>query len=78
MDVAYYSSPGPFTELAPSQVAAIAELATAPIDLCLVAQQLLVSPPDAVNAGGPEERMAERNVRPARARRCGASRHRLP
>jgi hypothetical protein len=67
LDVAYYSSPGPFTELTPTQIDAIAELTTDPIELCLTAQRLLVSPPDAVGAGVPEVRIAERNTRPARA-----------
>ncbi len=67
MDVAYYSTPGPFTELTTTQINAITELTTDPIELCLIAQRLLVSPPDAVGAGVPEAQMAESNTRPASA-----------
>lgn len=67
MDVAYYSSPGPFTELTTTQVDAIAGLTTDPVELCLMAQHLLVSPPDAAVAGVSETRMTERNIRPASA-----------
>lgn len=45
----------------------IRSLALEPLDLCRVAQHLLVSPPDAVGAGLTLERLAERNTRPASA-----------
>ncbi len=67
MDVACYSSPGPFTKLTTAQIDAVAEVSTDPIELCLMAQRLLISPPDAVVAGVPEVRMAESNIRPATA-----------
>lgn len=67
MDVAYFAAAGPLTGLTPDQAELIRGLALGPEGLCRVAQGLLVSPPDAVGAGLSEQRMAERNTRPASA-----------
>ncbi len=63
----FFAAPGPLTELTTNQSSLIRSLELGPEDLCRVAQQLLVSPPDAVGAGLTEERLAERNTRPATA-----------
>ena len=65
MDLDFYAAPGPLTELTAEQTEVIRRLAPDPKGLCLAAQGLLVSPPDAVGAGLSEQRMAERNTRPA-------------
>ncbi len=67
MDLEFYAAPGPLTELTTTQTEIIRGLALDPKGLCLVAQGLLVSPPDAFGAGLSEERMSERNTRPAGA-----------
>lgn len=65
--VELFAEPGPFTVLAPYQCELIRSLSLAPHDLCRVAQRLLISPPDAAGAGLTDERLAERNTRPASA-----------
>lgn len=67
MEVEHYATPGPLTELAPEQLERVRGLALDPIGLCRAAQGLLISPTDATAAGLPEERLADRNVRPAQA-----------
>jgi hypothetical protein len=67
MDLDFYSAPGPLTELTTDQTEMIRRLALDPKGLCLAAQGLLVAPPDAVGAGLSEQRMAQRNTRPASA-----------
>ena len=67
MDVDFYAAPGPLTELTADQTEMVRRLALDPKGLCRAAQGLLVSPPDAVGAGLSEQRMAERNTRPASA-----------
>jgi hypothetical protein len=67
MKVGFYSVPGPLTELTSRQTEMIRGLRLDPRGLCRVAQGLLVSPPGAVGAGLSEDRMSERNTRPARA-----------
>jgi len=67
MDVDFYAAPGPLTELTTDQTEMVGRLALGPEGLCLAAQGLLVSPPDAIGAGLSEQRMAERNTRPASA-----------
>ena len=65
MGISFYAAPGPFTELTSEQSERIRRLSLDPPGLCLMAQGLLVSPPDAVGAGLSEQRLAERNTRPA-------------
>jgi len=65
VEVDFYASPGPLTELTTGQTEMIRRLGLDAPGLCRVAQGLLVSPPDAVGAGLSEERLAERNMRPA-------------
>lgn len=68
MDVDFYAEPGPLTELAPDQLTSIRALVAQrdPLALCRAAQGLLVSPLDAVAAGLSEQRLVERDLRPAR------------
>jgi hypothetical protein len=61
----FYAAPGPFTALTPRQATLIPRPDPAPAALCLLAQGLLVSPPDAAIAGLGEDRMVERDIRPA-------------
>ena len=63
--ISFYAAPGPFTELTSDQSERVRRLSLDPPGLCLMAQGLLVSPPDAVGAGLSEQRLAERNTRPA-------------
>lgn len=67
VDLAFYARPGPSTELTPEQRVLVTGLGLRPRDLCRVAQGLLVAPPDAFGAGLSEQRMLERNLRPASA-----------
>jgi hypothetical protein len=62
-----YSSPGPLTRLDPAQVPLGEGLAQDAVSICAAAQALVVEPDDATAAGVPEQRLAERNIRPARA-----------
>ena len=63
----FYATPGPLTELTADQAGTIRRLALDPKGLCQVAQGLLVAPADAAGAGLSEQRLAERNTRPASA-----------
>jgi hypothetical protein len=63
----FYAAPGPLTELTGSQAEAVRRLDQAPRDLCRTVQGLVVQPLDAHGVGLSEERMAERNTRPASA-----------
>lgn len=65
MDPAFYTAPGPFTSLSTAQVALVRTLDPDPVALCRTVQGLLVGPGDAGGAGLSEQRMAERNTRPA-------------
>jgi hypothetical protein len=67
VELDFYRAPGPLTELTTDQSEMVRSLALDPDGLCRVAQGLLVSPPDAVAADLSEERLAERNMRPATA-----------
>ena len=67
VDVDFYAAAGPLTELTSDQTEMVVRLPRNPTGLCLAAQRLLVSPPDAAGAGLSEQRMTERNTRPARA-----------
>jgi hypothetical protein len=63
----FYSVPGSLTELTSGQVDLIRGLDLDARGLCRVAQGLLVDPAEAFGAGLSEQRMAERNTRPAGA-----------
>lgn len=65
MDVAFYATPGPLTALTTSQAERIRQLNLDPTDLCRVVQGLVTPPPDADGGGLTEQRMKERNSRPA-------------
>ena len=67
LDLEFYAAAGPLTALTTDQAEMILGLALDPTDLCRAAQGLLISPPDAFGAGLSEQRMAERNTRPASA-----------
>lgn len=65
-DVVDYARPGPFTSFDEAQVPLLAGLPDDPVALCAAAQGLVVQPGDASGAGLPQERQAERNIRPMR------------
>jgi hypothetical protein len=65
LDVGFYVAPGPFTELTTDQPEMVARLAPDPRSFCRAAQGLVVAPQDAAGAGLSDQRMAERNTRPA-------------
>jgi Transglutaminase-like superfamily len=67
VDLDFYAAPGPLTALTSDQNEMVGRLALGPKALCLAAQGLLVSPPDAIGSGLSERRMTERNTRPASA-----------
>ena len=67
MDAAFYADAGPLTGLTKEQSSLVTGLGLGPQDLCRVAQCLLVAPSDAFGAGLSEQRMSERNLRPASA-----------
>ncbi|HEX6446514.1 MAG TPA: transglutaminase-like domain-containing protein [Streptosporangiales bacterium] len=62
-----YARPGAFTCFGDAQVPLLAGLPDDPVALCAVAQGLVIQPGDAIAAGVPEQRLAERNIRPMRA-----------
>ncbi len=61
-----YSAPGSFTSLSPDQLPYLAGLPDDPVGICAAARELVIQPHDALAAGVPEDRMAERDIRPAR------------
>ena len=67
VSVDFYATPGPFTALTDDQSAMVRDLVADPRALCRAVQGLVVSPPDATGAGLPDDRLAERNTRPAAA-----------
>lgn len=67
MDVDLYATPGPLTALTGEQIAMVERLDREPVELCRVAQRLLISPFDAMAVGLSEDRQSERNIRPATA-----------
>jgi hypothetical protein len=62
-----YAAPGVFTTVAPEQIPLTKGLPEDPIGICAAVQQLVIQPTDAPAAGVPEDRLAERNIRPASA-----------
>ncbi|MFN8041149.1 MAG: transglutaminase-like domain-containing protein [Acidimicrobiales bacterium] len=67
MEVGFYATAGPVTALSDEQRELIGGLGFDALDLCRVAQGLLVGPGDAFGSGLSDGRMAERNLRPASA-----------
>jgi Transglutaminase-like superfamily len=65
VDHAEYATAGPFTELTADQIALVRDLGDDPLGVCRAVQGLLVGPGDAAGAGLSDQRMAERNTRPA-------------
>ena len=66
MEIEFYATPGALTELPVEHAELIRQLSLDPEGLCRIAQGLLVAPTDAFGAGLSDQRMAERNTRPAR------------
>ena len=60
-----WAEPGVFTTITADVVALVDGLASDPLELCLVAQGLVLLPDLAAGLALPEERLAERNIRPA-------------
>lgn len=67
MDVDFYATPGPLTELPAAHVELVRRLGADPVAICLAAQHLLISPGDSFGAGLGAQQMTERNTRPAAA-----------
>jgi hypothetical protein len=63
-DALDYSQPGPLTRLASGQVGLIEDLPDDPVGICAAVQSLVIQPTDAAALGVPEERLAEKNIRP--------------
>ncbi|MEU3277731.1 hypothetical protein [Streptomyces antibioticus] len=63
-DVLNYSLPGPFTSLDASQLPLIEGLPDDPVGICAAVQGLVIQPTDAAASGIPEDRIAEKNIRP--------------
>lgn len=59
-----YAVPGPFTGFDDAHARLLAGLPGDPVALCTAAQGLVVQPGEAAAAGLPENRQAERNIRP--------------
>ncbi|MFE3855207.1 transglutaminase-like domain-containing protein [Streptomyces griseorubiginosus] len=62
-DVLDYSRPGPFTRFDDSQLPLLEGLPEDPVGVCAAVQSLVIQPADAVAAGVPESRVAEKNIR---------------
>jgi hypothetical protein len=58
-----YSSPGVFTRLDADQLQFTKRLPITPVDICKIAQGLIVHPDDAASRLVPQERLAEKNLR---------------
>jgi len=67
VDLDFFATPGPLTELAAEQSASVTGLGLGALDLCRVAQGLLVAPHDAFGAGLSDQQMQDRNQRRAGA-----------
>jgi hypothetical protein len=64
-DVLSYSQPGLFTSLDATQLHLINALPDEPVGICAVAQGLVIQPHDAAAAGISEDRIPEKDIRPA-------------
>ncbi|WP_433429056.1 transglutaminase-like domain-containing protein [Nonomuraea sp. CA-141351] len=62
-----YARPGLFTTLTAGQLPLAAALPSDPVEICRVASGLVIQPHDAAALPVPEERMAEKNLRPVSA-----------
>jgi hypothetical protein len=63
-DVLNYSRPGPFTSLDSTQLLLIEGLPDDPVGICAAVQSLVIQPAEAAALGAPEDRIAEKNIRP--------------
>lgn len=63
-EVLTYSRPGPLTSLDPTQLRLAEGLPDDPVGICAAVQSLVIQPADAAALGVPENRMAEKNIRP--------------
>ncbi|MDX2936729.1 transglutaminase-like domain-containing protein [Streptomyces ipomoeae] len=63
-DVLNYSRPGPLTSLDSTQLRLIEGLPDDPVGICAAVQSLVIQPTDAAVSGVPENRIAEKNIRP--------------
>lgn len=61
-----YLQPGPLTRVDAAQAWVLQELPTDPMEVCALAQALVVPPADAQALGLPARRLEERNIRPVR------------
>ncbi|MFD4502074.1 transglutaminase-like domain-containing protein [Streptomyces sp. NPDC058457] len=59
-----HSRPGPLTRLAADQLWLVEGLPADPVGMCAAVQSLVVQPTEAAALGVPEERLAEKNIRP--------------
>jgi hypothetical protein len=64
-DALDYSRPGPLTRLDAAQAELLAGLADDPVGVCAAVQSLVIQPTDGAVLGLPEERIAEKDIRPA-------------
>lgn len=64
-DAIDHSSPGPFTRLDTGQFRLLDGLPDDPVEVCAVVRTLVIQPSDAARLGLPEERIAEKDIRPA-------------
>jgi hypothetical protein len=62
-----YDTPGALTTI-DAELLEVAKLPTEPVDLCRVAQTLVIPPDLATSVGIPDERQAEKSIRSASAR----------
>ncbi|MFD1535700.1 transglutaminase-like domain-containing protein [Nonomuraea guangzhouensis] len=58
-----YSGPGPFTRLDADQLPLTKRLPITPVDICEIAQGLVIQPHDAASLPVPQERLAEKSLR---------------
>jgi hypothetical protein len=63
-DVLDYCRPGPFTSLDSNQLRLLEGLPEDPVGVCAAVQNLVIQPADAAALGVPEDRIAEKNIRP--------------
>jgi len=67
VEVGWYAQPGRLTTLTAEQIESVSDPGLDPLDLCRLAQGLLIAPSDPFGEGLSEQRMGERNLRPATA-----------
>ncbi|MCF1599725.1 transglutaminase-like domain-containing protein [Streptomyces muensis] len=63
-DLLDYARPGPFTRLHPTQLRLLEGLPEDPVGICAAVRSLVIQPADAAASGVPEDRIAEKNIRP--------------